>query len=265
MKNFTRRDLLCHAGQVAAFGALAAALPVRSGAAQQSGEESAICLTMIYPNGKKAKFDADRYRDMHLPLIRGVYGDSVERIELRVAPPPPRTQQGRFPAPPSAFLAAVSIWIRDVEQFGKHTAAQGQQIQSDLQKVSEITPIVQYDQTIALMGEARADIPVGADCFSTYFPSKEGGRWDSKYYVEKYLPKVVETYGKSALRRIEVGRGTAGQSGAKAVMVSASHLYIRDRAAFDAAGMKAMSLFQETANYTDIMGRFVFMKVHAAG
>lgn len=266
MSRVTRRDVLRGVGNTTAFGMLAASLPGHVGAAQEAtAEESAICLSMLFPNGKKARFDGDRYRDKHLPLIRSIYGDSVERIELRVAPPPPRAQSG-FPSPPPAFLAAANIWIRNVDEFGKRTAENGQQIQADLQKVSPVTPYVQYDQTIALMGDARSDVQVGTDCFSTYFPGREGGKWDAKYYVEQYLPKLVAAYGKNSIRRIEVGRGTAGQGGAKAAMVSGSHLYIRDRQSFDAAGMKAgMQLFQETPNYTNIMALFGFMKVHAAG
>jgi len=233
--------------------------------AEASGSESALCLSMLYPGGK-GKFDADRYRDKHLPLIRGIYGGSVERIELRVAPPPGKRVQSRFPAPPPAFIAAVSIWIGKLDEFGKHTAESAQQIQADLLKVSEITPYVQYDQAISLTGESRVDVPVGTDVASTWYPNKDGGRWDAKYVVEKYLPKIVDVYGKDTLRRIEVSQGRAGQNGTKAPVIGSSHLYIRDRAAFDAAGMKGgMQLFQEAQNYTDIMGVFTVMKVHAAG
>ena len=263
MSCVSRRDVLRGVGHAAAFGTLAAALPRHAWAAEVS--ESAICLSMLYPGGK-GKFDSDRYRDKHLPLIRGIYGDSVERIELRMAPPPAKRAQSRFPGPPPAFLAAVNIWIGNLEEFGKHTAASGQQIQADLLKVSEIVPWVQYDQTLSLSGEARSAVPVGTEVATTYFPNKDGGRWDARYFVEKYMPKAIDVYGKDALRRTEVAQGKAGQGGVKAALIGTSHLYIRDRAAFDAAGRKAgMQLFQETPNYTDITGQFAIMKVHAAG
>jgi hypothetical protein len=265
MSVLSRRAVLRGAGGVAAYGLVAATLPKDAAAADAGGSASAICLSMLFPGGK-GKFDSDRYRDQHLPLIRGIYGDSVERIELRVAPPPARRTQSRFPGPPTAFLAAVNIWIRRIDEFGKHTAESGQKIQADLQKVSGITPYVQYDLTLSLSGDLRGDIPVGTEVASTYFPNKDGGRWDGKYFVEKYLPKVVEVYGKDTLRRIEVSQGRTGQGGAKAALIGSSHLYIRDRAAFDAAGMRGgMQLFQEAPNYTDIMGVFTLMRVHAAG
>jgi hypothetical protein len=265
MKDLSRRELLSLGGYAAVMGALAASLPRGAKAAEASpGAESAICLTMLFPGGK-GKFDADRYRDKHLPLIRGIYGQSVERIELRVAPPPPKRTQSRFPQPPPAFLAAVSLWIRKVDEFGKHTAESGHAIQTDLLKVSEITPFVQYDLTLSVSGDARSVIPIGTEVASTYFPNKEGGRWDAKYFVEQYLPKVSEVYGNSVLRRIEVSQGRVGQNGAKTALIAASHLYIRDRAAFDTAGMRGgMQLFKETPNYTDIMGVFNLMRVHAA-
>jgi hypothetical protein len=265
MSDLSRRDVMRGAGGVAALGLLAAAVPRHARAAAASGADSAIALSMLYPGGK-GKFDSDRFRDKHLPLIKGIYADSVERIELRVPPPPAKRTQSRFPGPPAAFAAVVNIWIRKIDEFGKHTAESGPQIQADLLKVSEITPYVQYDQTLSLTGESRADVPVGTDVASTYFPNKDGGRWDAKYFVDTYLPKVVEVYGKDTLRRIEVSQGRTGQGGTKAALVGSSHLYIRDRAAFDAAAMKGgMQLFQEAPNYTDIMSVYTLMKVHAAG
>jgi hypothetical protein len=264
MGDLSRRDVLRGAGGAAVLGMMAA-LTRRSAAAEAASSESALCLSMLFPGGK-GKFEADRYRDKHLPLIRGIYGDSVERIELRVAPPPSKRVQSRFPSPPAAFIAAVSIWIQRIDEFGKHTAESAQQIQSDLLKVSEIVPYVQYDQSIHVSGDVRGELVVGTEVASTYFPNKDGGRWDARYFVDKYLPKVIDVYGKDTLRRIEVNQGRAGQGGVKAALTAASHLYIRDRAAFDAAGMRGgMQLFQEAPNYTDIMGVFTLMRVHAAG
>ena len=129
-------------------------------------------------------------------------------------------------------------------------------IQADLRKVTQIVPYVQYDQTLKHTGDSRTDVPVGTEVASTFYSNKDGGRWDGKYFVDTYLPKVIEAYGPDTLRRIEVAQGRVGQNGVKAAVIGSSHLYIRDRAAFDAAGRRAMSLFQEAPNFTDIMGVF---------
>ena len=262
MGDLSRRAVLRGAGGFA-FSMLAA-LPRRSRAAEASASESALCLSMLYPGGK-GKFDAERFRDKHLPLVRGIYGDSVEHIELRVAPPPAKRPQSRHPGPPAPFVAEMNLWIRRLDEFGRHTAESAADIQADLRKVTEIVPYVQYDQTLKHSGDSRADVPVGTEVASTFYPNKDGGRWDGKYFVDTYLPKVIEAYGPDTLRRIEVAQGRVGQNGVKAAVIGSSHLYIRDRAAFDAAGRRAMSLFQEAPNFTDIMGVFTFMKVHAAG
>jgi len=264
MSDLSRRDLLRSAGGAAALGAFAT-LPRLATAAEASPSESALCLSMLFPGGSKGKFDADRYRDKHLPLIRRIYGDSVERIELRVPPAPDRRVKSTYAPPPPPFAATVNMWIRRIDEYGRHTAEAAQEIQADLLKVSGITPYVQYDQTLSRTGSVRAEVMVGTDVASTYYPNKEGGRWDAKYFVETYLPKVIDVYGADSLLRTEVDQGRAGQAGAKAAIIGSSHLYIRDRAAFDAAGRKAMQLFQEAPNYTDIMGVFSIMKVHAAG
>lgn len=263
MKNLSRRDVLRRASQATAYGAvLFASRNARP--ADANAPESALCLSMFYP-GAKGRFDADRFRDKHLPLIRGIYGDSVERIELRVPPAQDRRAINTRAAPPPPFLAVVNLWIHRLDEYARHTAESAQEVQADLRKVSEVVPYVQYDQALSHTGSARTAVPVGTEVACTFFPNKDGGRWDGKYVAETYMPKVIDLYGADALLRTEVTQGRTGQNGVKSTFIGATHLYIRDRPAFDVAGRKAMSLFQEAPRYTDIMGLFTFLRVYAAG
>jgi hypothetical protein len=265
MTGISRRALLGGAGQAAALGALAAALPRQLLAADEADTESDILLTIVYPNAPKAKFDARRYREKHIPLLKSLYGASIERVELRTPRKLPASTFGASPSgtshvpsqpvdftPPPAVLAAATVWIRDLKLFGEKTATAQGQLAEDLKETTDASAIVQYDRVAALLGEGHTDIGLDGQVFSVYFPSVEGGKFDAKYYGEKIIPLVVKLYGSRAIRRIQYNLGMKAGGNAPALTASA-HFYIRDRAAWDAASMQAFpQLAAEGPNYTTI-------------
>jgi hypothetical protein len=255
----SRRSMLAGMGSAAAIGSIAANLQGVARAAEEQGE-SAISLSMLYWNEPKARFDFRKYRDQHLPLLKSIYGDSVERFELRM---PVKAEKGM---PPPSVTAAVNLWIRDVPAFGTKTKAEGARINEDLAKVTNGHPYVQYDKVIALLGDARRSVQQDAEVFSTYFPAREGATWDARYYVETFLPKLVGIYGPKALARIEVCQAATGQGGTPAAVVASSHLYVRDRRAYMAASGKVFQeLGSEGSRYTTIRPYWANMWVAAAG
>ena len=261
---FSRRTVLRGIGHAAAFGAMAASLPRLAHAADG---EATYSLAMTYQYGKKNKFKADRFRDGHLPLLKKIYGDSIERVEMRYAEPP-QMKQGpkQIPVPPQFVIAEVGIWIRDIAAFGKLTGEQGARIVADLKEVTEASPIVQYDKTLAGLGSVRSEVAVGNGCQSYYFMDKEGARFDTKYYVDTIAPKIMELYGPQAVRRIEVCQGAAGQGGAKPLVLASAHLYYAEQGAFFTAGRAALpQLMKESPNYTDIFPVVSQTTVHAVG
>lgn len=271
----SRRAMLGGAGHVAALGALLAAVPRQLPAADEAGTESDVLLSIVYPNAAQGKFDARHYREKHIPLLKSVYGQSIERVELRV----PRrmaavgasrpsgshmpSQPAGFTPPPAAVLAAATVWIRDLKAFGRHTAAAQAQLIEDLKQVTEVAPIVQYDRVAALLGDGHTDIGLEGQVFSTYFPTTDGGKFDARYYGETMIPLMVKLYGSRTIRRIQYNLGMKSGSAAPALTASA-HFYIRDRAAWDAAGMQAFpQLAAEGRNYTTIAPFIADMEVAA--
>ncbi len=250
-------------------------------AAEEQGE-SAICLSMIYVNSPKVSFDNRRFAEKHLPLLRNAYGDSIERIELRTprklpgmggnslskagTSHVPSTGAAPMGPPPSRVLAAVSLWLRDLKSFGERTVAAGDSIAKDLAEVTEVQPLVQYDKVLSLLGDDRGSIPADGQVYCTYFPAKEGGTFDATYYGEKVIPLMVSIYGAKAIRRVEYTVGSTAQGGGKPPVVASAYFYIRDRAAWDAAGMKAFpQLMAEGPKYTTLTPLVADMEVTAAG
>ncbi|MET0282288.1 MAG: hypothetical protein ABW278_14355 [Steroidobacteraceae bacterium] len=262
MTLISRRAVLHGVGGASAFSAVAAALPGALFAADEAASESDILLSIVYPNAPKAEFDAKRYEGKHIPLLKSLYGDSIERVELRVprkiSAPGRRAGISNVPSqpapmgPPPAVLASASIWIRNLKDFAARSLTVNAQILEDLKQVTSSEPIVQYDRVVSLLGDDSSAIQVDGQVFSTYFPTREGATFDAKYYGEKVIPLMIKLYGAKSIRRVQYTLGVK-QGEAAPALTAAAHFYIRDRAAWDAAGMQAYpQLAAEGPHYTTI-------------
>lgn len=275
-RSMSRRSLLGALGCTAAVGAVGTRLLPAARAGEPS--ESSICLSMLYRNGPQASFDAARYAAQYLPLLKQVCGDSVERVELRIPRPQavpgaakPRPSGSHTPqpaaqtaAPAIPLLASVSIWINDARAFGERTAA-ATRLAEEFRQVTEVEPLLQFDQVLSLLGDARDSVPPAGEVASTYFPATVGAKFDAKYYGEKVIPMMIRLHGARAIRRVEFNLGVV-QSGQAPAITAASHFYIRDRAAWDAAAMQAYpQLMAEGPRYTTIRPLMADMQVAAAG
>jgi hypothetical protein len=297
----SRRTVLTGVGQAAAFGSLAATLP-RQVWAQAQGD-AALCMSMYYPNAPGATFDEAAFGTRHLPLLREVYGDSVERIELRTlaplgpmgpmggpgGPPPPAPSSRRMsatpgsarsnappPGPPPAagpagpggprMLAAVSIWINDIKGFAARLAASNQRIADDLKTITSAQPAVQYDRVIALLGDARSAIAPGTQVSGHYYAAGEGMKFDQAYYTDTVIPLMVKLYGEKTFARIECTTGLRGNGGGQPALVASAHFYVRDMAAWGQAAMTVRpQLSEQRAKFTNITPMTTLMRVAAAG
>jgi hypothetical protein len=265
----SRRAVMNGLGQSATLGALAAALPAQlraaaaaapapataPAAAAPAGPPATYCLTRIYRPAEGVTFDADAFRNRQLPEMIKVYGKTAERIELRMPTP---VAEGR-PAP--QIIATVNIWFRDVAGFIARNNAAGKDLAAGMEKITKALANEQVDQVLTSLGDPRNDVPVESFCYSTYFPAREGGTMDVKYFAETFYPKFAATYGTEAIRRIEVTSAAI----AKSPVVGSTHIYIRDELAYDAATQKSPDLMKELIPYTNIAPLQTLTKVYAAG
>lgn len=268
-RSISRRALLAGSGVVGAAGLL----PNIPGWAQAVAPAPAglppVCLSMYYLSGDGGKFDRLQFREKQVGLLRELYGDALERIELRTAPKVKRNDAGPSTqyaesAPP--ILAIVSLWPRSLEAYAAATLKAGDRIPQGMKGVTNAKVAVQWEQLVGAVGEPRESVVQGSSCFVTLYPSKGDGTWDAKYYTETYLPMVKEAYGPDALRRVEVCKGVSMQGGGKPMFVSAVNMYIKDQPAFMAAGMKAgMNLMKEAPKFTTIMPIIGAYDVFAVG
>ena len=275
----SRRGLLRGIAHSAAISSLAAALPrhVRAaGAATPAAAAPArttYCMSMLYPSGEGLTFDGDKFRDQHIPLLKSAYGEGMQRVELRVAPPPPAPAEGAPPPPAPPLLAAVSIWLGNVDKFIAGQSAHAREMAADMGMITKSAPMVQFDNVVADLGGARDSVMVDALCLSLMFPVKDladnkgAATWDSKGFATDYLPKLYAAFGPEAIRRIEVDQGATAVGGGKLLMLGAVNTYIADEAKYAAAagGDAAKQLGAMETTYYNAPPFPSLMRVHAIG
>lgn len=268
----SRRHLLARAGGVLAGSAAAQMLCATASAAEAATPQPAgITMTMLFMSDAKAKFDPGKYASRHLPLLRSVYGDSVERIELRTA------SASAMGVPP-AMLATSTLWIRDVQAFSQQLAANAERINKDLDAVARGNRLVQVDRIAFQTGDGRSDVAPGSSVFSMFYPAaassfgrssgegaRPGPRFDPDFFLQVYMPNVYSLWGDDVLCRVEATLGM-DQGGQKAAHLGAYHLMIRDRDAYDA---KARNVFGElqkdSGRFTNVFPMLADLRVTAIG
>jgi hypothetical protein len=255
----SRRAILNGLGQSATLGAWAAALPAQLRAAEAAAPAAppaTYCLTRIYRPSEGVTFDADAFRNRQLPEMIKAYGKTAERIELRMPAP---VAEGR---PPPQIIATVNIWFRDVAGFLERNKVSGKDLAASMEKITKALANEQVDEVLASIGDRRNDVPIDCFCYSAYFPAREGGTMDTKYFAETFYPKFAATYGTEAIRRIEVTAAAIP----KATVVGSTHIYIRDEMLYDTvAQQKGPELMKELIPYTNIAPLQTLTKLHAAG
>src|SRR5690606_30559880 len=111
------------------------------------------------------------------------------------------------------------LWIRDVPGFSQKLGANAERINKDLDSAARGNRLVQVDRIAWETGDARSEVPQGCDVFSVFYPAASrpmrampgapaagaapSPTFDSRYYVEAYLPRLYALYGAGAVRRVE--------------------------------------------------------------
>jgi hypothetical protein len=291
-KQISRRILLQGLGQSAALTSLAA-LPGLAGAAQSTAPQvlppagatparkpaapapakapaappapkTTYCMSMLYPAGEGLTFDADAFRDRHIPVLKTAYGAGLDRVELRVVPPP----APGVSAPP--VLAAVNVWIKDVNKFVEGANSHAKEISASMATITASKPMAQFDKIVASFGEPREAVVPGSSCLSSVFlvkdvPEKGAATWDSRGYAENFLGKIFEAAGPGVIQRIEVLEGAQAVGGGKLLMLGTANVYIADEKKYvEAMGQDAVkAVAAEEAKYFNTPPFMATMQVKA--
>jgi uncharacterized protein (TIGR02118 family) len=260
--SLSRRQVLQGAGSAVTLGVLAstfgAALP-RGVSAKQSAA-LVNCMTIVYPAGEGTHFDADYYRDHHLKTIMSLYGKSIARFELRKVAPAPAG------APPLPYAAAVNIWIANLDAFNANNQQHGKTLIDDVPNFTNAMPTIQFDKIHGEAGARRSAPKLGDTCLTILYPNSEGVRWDVDYYTAHHMPLIMKLYGRKAIKRFELRKGDAGQTGGAPKYIGSIGIYIQDQKAFEAAGAKhTKTLVDDVPHFSSVMPTAFATTIHGIG
>jgi hypothetical protein len=249
----------------------------------RQGQSAGICMSMVFEDGAKVKFDTEKYVGNHLPLLRELYGDSVERIEVHAAPErDPKALISVVPmfAGIPVPRAATTLWIRDVPAFSQKLAANAERLNQDLDTVSFGNRLVQPNRVVLELGDARSDIAIDTPVVSNYYrqfvaykrnredvpvpPAGSVPPFDTRVFVESYLPRLFALYGAGAVRRLEATVGIE-QGGRKPAQIAAYHLFVRDRSVLDAQTANVYQQLKEETVQFNLSGVRLLSDVRVKG
>jgi hypothetical protein len=256
----SRRSMLAGIGSTAIYGSLTSQLAGAGEAAAPAAAPAAqeMVYSTMFMSGAKTKFDPKKYETKHLPLLKKSFGDSVSRIEMRTAN---STARGV----PSDIRVETSIYIADLQKFIVALRENSAAINADLNGIATGPRNIQIDRLLTESGAPRSEVRENHQVVSTYYRDNAAAPvvFNTAYYTDTYLPKLRSYYNDSAVRRIEVFLGVP-QGGAKPAIVASTHLYIRDRDAYNAGnGEGQKELMQIDDKYTNAMQMWADSKVTA--
>lgn len=258
---FSRRSLLTGAGSAAIYSGLATQFPALARAGEAPDAAAAppaqeMVYSTMFMTGPRTKFDQKKYQSRHLPLLKQSLGDSVSRIEMR-------TGNATARGVPSDVGVTTAVYIADLTAFIRALQANGAAINADLDGISTGPRNIQVDRVLVTIGAERSEVRENHQVVSTFYKEKPGVTFDTKYYTETYLPQLRSYYGESAVRRVEVLLGVP-QGGAKPAIVATTHLFIRERGAYDSANAQGQSeLMRTDEKYTNADQMWADSKVTA--
>lgn len=228
-------------------------LPGAVRAADQSLAGSA-CLSVLYRNIPGERFDAVYYRDRHMPLILERFAAAIERFEfMRLTP---GGQSGT-----AEWVAAASLWIRDAERFAAASHRHGAELTADLANVTAVELVPEAETIIAEFGQPLDSSRQGQLCRRILFPALEGASFDEAYYVESFLPRMLDAYGSEAITRIEARRGAVNGR-----LLASAVVYIGDSLLYDQARVQHASMLNAgIPAFSNVLPRELAMEIAAVG
>lgn len=267
-KGYSRRQAVQGAGAMITLGMLASAFGADMPHGVKAGKSAkgVNCLTILYPGGEGLTFNADYYRDHHLTLIMKLYGNSIQRFELRTVVPAPAPAATAGAAPVQPYAAAINIWINDLTAFDALNKQHGPTLIKDVPNFTNAKPVIQYDKVHGMRGAARSALKIGDTCLTILYPNGENVRWDVDYYRTSHMPLIMRLYGSAAIKRFELRKGESGQSGGSPPFIGTVNIYINDQKAFDAAGAQhGKTLVADVPHFSSVLPNFFPTTIYGIG
>ena len=101
-----------------------------------------IKVSVMYPNSKDVKFDADYYQNKHLPMVSKLVGSALKELELDLG------VAGRIPGELAPYVAIAHLKFEDVSAFQTAFGPHAETIEADVKNYSNVQGELQISELI---------------------------------------------------------------------------------------------------------------------
>ena len=99
-----------------------------------------IKVSVLYPNGKNAKFDMAYYCNTHMPLVRRLVGSALKGIAVD------QGISGEEPGSAAPYVAIGHLMFDSIESFQTSFGPQMQEISEDIPRYTNVEPTIQISE-----------------------------------------------------------------------------------------------------------------------
>ena len=99
-----------------------------------------IKVSVMYPNGPDAHFDAAYYRDRHMPMVKRLMGDHCQSYTIDTA-----IADGAAEAP---FIAMGHLYCASLDAFQAGFGPHAAEIMGDIPNYSNQKPVLQFSDVV---------------------------------------------------------------------------------------------------------------------
>ncbi|TLZ03594.1 MAG: EthD family reductase [Gammaproteobacteria bacterium] len=99
-----------------------------------------IIVSVLYPNGPKARFDVDYYTRKHMPMVQQRLGTPLRRVVVE------QGIAGGAPGAPPPFLAAAHLYFDSLEAFQGAFGPHAGEIMADIPNYTSAQPVIQIGE-----------------------------------------------------------------------------------------------------------------------
>jgi uncharacterized protein (TIGR02118 family) len=106
----------------------------------QAIKKGMIKVTILYPSGEGKKFDMDYYSNKHIPMVKSLFADALKLTAID------RGIAGGAPGAPAPFVVICYLYFDTTAAFKNAMTVNGNKIQADIPKFTNIQPVVQISE-----------------------------------------------------------------------------------------------------------------------
>jgi len=101
-----------------------------------------IKVSVMYTNGKDVKFDADYYKNSHLPMVSKAVGDALKGLELDLG------IASRIPGELAPYVAIAHLKFEDVASFQAAFGPHAEAFAADVKNYTNVQGELQISELI---------------------------------------------------------------------------------------------------------------------